>query len=57
MALVNFICLRKVDLGPTYSELEKFYYGMQYQAGSALAVGKMPPGLWGPWVTTPDPGW
>eukprot|EP00054_Salpingoeca_dolichothecata_P023187 m.153790 g.153790 ORF g.153790 m.153790 type:complete len:243 (+) comp24605_c0_seq4:223-951(+) len=48
-----------VDLGPSMRLLEGFYYGMQYQIGSASAASPnvTPPGLWGPWLTTEDPGW
>jgi hypothetical protein len=39
-----------VDLG-SRSLLEGWWYGSQYLFKSATALGKVPPGLWGPWVT------
>lgn len=39
-----------VDLGER-SLLEAWWYGSQYLFKSATAIGKVPPGLWGPWVS------
>eukprot|EP01052_Picozoa_sp_SAG31_P001662 SAG31_NODE_56_length_29726_cov_41.443312_12_plen_442_part_00 len=38
----------KVDLGPDWNQIEGFYYGMQYQIGSASRPNRFAPGLWGP---------
>ena len=40
-----------VDLGPNQTNLEAFYYGMQYQLGSGARTGNTAPGLYGPWQT------
>ena len=45
-----------VSLGKR-SLLEGFWFGSQYLFGSATALGKVPPGLWGPWVTATSSGW
>ena len=45
-----------VSLGKR-SLLEGFWFGSQYLFGSATALGKVPPGLWGPWVTATESAW
>ncbi len=37
--------------------LEKFYYSAQYVIACASRIGKVAPGLYGPWVTTDHPSW
>jgi len=37
--------------------LEKFYYGSHYLMASCSRAGKVPPGLFGNWVTTDRPAW
>ncbi|KIL39011.1 hypothetical protein SD70_22930 [Gordoniibacillus kamchatkensis] len=37
--------------------LEKFYYGSYYIIGSCTRQGKIPPGLFGNWITTDRPAW
>ncbi|MBR0238706.1 MAG: hypothetical protein IJQ39_11485 [Thermoguttaceae bacterium] len=38
-------------------ELESFWYGQVYLLGSCVRKGKLPPGLYGIWVTTDNPSW
>ena len=38
-------------------ELESFWYGQVYLLGSCVRPGKLPPGLYGIWVTTDSPLW
>ena len=38
-------------------ELERFYYGQVYLLGATARPGLVPPGLYGIWVTTDNPGW
>eukprot|EP00039_Didymoeca_costata_P021658 m.345095 g.345095 ORF g.345095 m.345095 type:complete len:1118 (+) comp25741_c0_seq1:555-3908(+) len=49
----------EVDLGSNWTELESFYYGMQYMTGSGAVptADSVAPGLWGPWITTDKCGW
>lgn len=42
---------------PQDSLLERFWFGSQYLLGSASRRGKVPPGLWGPWVTGDTAKW
>ena len=37
--------------------LERFYYGQTYMIASAARRGKMPPGLYGPWIHSDVPNW
>ena len=37
--------------------LEKFYYGSHYVMASCSRKGKVPPGLFGNWITTDRPAW
>jgi hypothetical protein len=37
--------------------MEKCYYSSLYQIGTSYRRGKIPPGLYGVWVTTDDPYW
>ena len=37
--------------------LEKFYYGSHYIMASCSRAGKVPPGLFGNWITTDTPAW
>ena len=47
-----------VRLGPDRLLLEGWWYGSQYLFGSATRSTKVPPGLWGPWVSGGNaPGW
>ncbi|MBQ4199394.1 MAG: hypothetical protein II649_05885 [Kiritimatiellae bacterium] len=38
-------------------ELERYYFGQVYLLGSGVRKGKVPPGLYGIWVTTDNPKW
>lgn len=42
---------------PTDGLTECFWFGSQYLLGSAARTGKVPPGLWGPWVTGNSAAW
>jgi len=39
------------------SKLEKAYYAANYEQGSGMRDKDFPPGLFGLWVTDPDPAW
>ena len=42
---------------PTRPELERFWFSAQYLMGMASRLGRVAPGLWGPWVSTDAPAW
>lgn len=44
-----------IDIGDPV--LEKFYYGSNYILASSMRKGKVPPGLFGNWITTDRPKW
>ena len=46
-----------VDLGPKRSQIEGWWYGMQYLLGSASRAGEVVPSLFGPWVIYDPPSW
>jgi hypothetical protein len=37
--------------------IQKYWYGAQYLLGISSRAGKIPPGLWGPFVTNDGPNW
>lgn len=37
--------------------LQKYWYGAQYLMAMSSRAGKVPPGLWGPFITNDGPGW
>ena len=38
-------------------ELERYYFGQVYLLGAGVRKGKVPPGLYGIWITTDTPKW
>lgn len=51
----NFYCESFIEIGDPV--LEKFYYASNYITASCMRAGKVPPGLFGNWVTTDRPKW
>ena len=51
----NWYGKSRIALGD--KELESFWYGQVYLLGSCVRPGKLPPGLYGIWVTTDSPLW
>lgn len=51
----KFWCKSLVETGD--ETLDSFYYASLYILASATRAGKVPPGLFGPWITTDRPKW
>ncbi len=51
----QFWCKSIVETGN--DTLDSFYYASLYILASATRAGKVPPGLFGPWITTDRPKW
>ena len=42
---------------PSLPLLERYYYGAQYILKASTALGKVQPGLWGPWIIQDNMNW
>lgn len=42
---------------PAHPLVEGYWYRSQYLMAAASREGRVPPGLWGPWVSTDSPAW
>ncbi|UUZ95050.1 hypothetical protein LJK87_11400 [Paenibacillus sp. P25] len=51
----SFWTASEIEIGDPV--LEKFYYGSYYILGCCTRQGKIPPGLFGNWITTDRPAW
>lgn len=52
---MDYWCRSVVETGD--ETLDSFYYASLYLLASATRAGKVPPGLFGPWITTDRPKW
>jgi alpha-L-fucosidase 2 len=52
----DFWAKSQVEL-PEEPLLERFFYGAVYLMGAGARPGRLPPGLFGPWITADKPSW